>query len=550
MKQLIALLLTFAMIFTLAACGGGETKEQPEETKSAEQTQAATEQTEAAPESELLEHEFTHDLGQSKITIVGAEAVVNEDEEDILRVYYDYTNTTSSAAFQAPNHTVQVLSVMQDGIELESGYIDSDDEEFKPEDREDDLTPLPGCTVRKTLLYLFDPQGGPVTYKLSLIVGSWVYEEDKLETFTFEMDPANLMGAPAEPLVYPTMSDPTYTKDYPSEAVCTDCYNAHSAAIQDYYDVFEADGETCLRVYIDYSYTDTQAWPPGITMDIMAYQDGVSLEQFSTFYLDEVLETDEAFDEDLEPGENVLCSVIYTLRTDSPVVIAIEKPTCDTRIGSVFEVAGKLVQQEETQSSTDIPQILGAWSDGEYMGVSFEFRADMTGIHIIGSSEYPFTYELEGTTLYVLYDDGDDNEYEVAFDGAALILTDLFDNVLILPPVVEETPTETTQPEETESAQTEPAETNPFDTDLVGTWYDEETAYEEVFTFNNDGTGKYSYKEYGVVYEFTFTYSFYRSDYVDIFYDDGDIGGFQFRIEGNTMYVTNDYVTDMPMVRK
>ena len=72
----------------------------------------------------------------------------------------------------------------------------------------------------------------------------------------------------------------------------------------------------------------------------------------------------------------------------------------------------------------------------------------------------------------------------------------------------------------------------------------------ETFTFKEDGTGKYSFED-GDHWEYTFTYAWYDGDYLEFVYDDdGTVGGFTVRIEGDVMYLSNLSVVDMPLVRK
>lgn len=85
---------------------------------------------------------------------------------------------------------------------------------------------------------------------------------------------------------------------------------------------------------------------------------------------------------------------------------------------------------------------------------------------------------------------------------------------------------------------------------IIGTWEDQETEYKETFTFKEDGTGKYSFED-GGHWEYTFTYAWYDGDYLEFVYDDdGSVGGFTVRIEGDVMYLSNLSVVDMPLVRK
>ena len=57
--------------------------------------------------------------------------------------------------------------------------------------------------------------------------------------------------------------------------------------------------------------------------------------------------------------------------------------------------------------------------------------------------------------------------------------------------------------------------------------------------------------EDGGHWEYTFTYTWYDGDYLEFVYDDdGTVGGFTVRIEGDVMYLSNTAVADMPLVRK
>jgi len=87
-------------------------------------------------------------------------------------------------------------------------------------------------------------------------------------------------------------------------------------------------------------------------------------------------------------------------------------------------------------------------------------------------------------------------------------------------------------------------------TAIIGTWKENETGADETFTFKADGTGEYSCLYDGDIYECGFTYEFFRSDYIDIYYDDGDEGGFQLVIEGNKMTIRNDYTWDLVYTRQ
>lgn len=70
---------------------------------------------------------------------------------------------------------------------------------------------------------------------------------------------------------------------------------------------------------------------------IEAYQDGISLEWGDTWYLEDVTEEDEAFEEDLEPQETVKCNAIFILRGTSVVDVVVED--VDLRIGITCDVS-------------------------------------------------------------------------------------------------------------------------------------------------------------------------------------------------------------------
>ena len=80
-----------------------------------------------------------------------------------------------------------------------------------------------------------------------------------------------------------------------------------------------------IRVGLVYKNLDDQAWPVGVSLDITAYQDGLSLPFGSTWYIEEPTAEDEAYGEDVEPGETVKCNALFVLRNDSPVEIVIEE---------------------------------------------------------------------------------------------------------------------------------------------------------------------------------------------------------------------------------
>ena len=225
MKKIIALLLALALMVSMTACGGQE------ETEAA--TQAATEATTPAQEESVsdgntLSYTFTQ-FGNAKMTILGAEFLQDDYGEDVLRIYYDYTNTSDSACNQYPTVALDFKSITQDGNDLRNKQFSYMDECAIAEDLQCDLPVQPGLTSRQTMLIPCDPNGGVVEVSCYIMIGSWVYEEDKVECFTFQIDPKNLPAVP-EPLVMAPITNPTYAVGLPSSGV-TDYPNACEMSI-------------------------------------------------------------------------------------------------------------------------------------------------------------------------------------------------------------------------------------------------------------------------------------------------------------------------------
>ena len=201
--------------------------------------------------------------------------------------------------------------------------------------------------------------------------------------------------------------------------------------------------------------------------------------------------------------------------------------------------------EEETEApvvNVDAAKLLGTWlqRDSDWDD-TFIFNADGTGM-LISGPEYPFTYAVDGDVLTLTYDDGDQEEFTITVDGDLLTMIDKWGDELLLDKQAEEASKQ-------ENDQTGAAGLTLKEL-IIGTWEDQETEYRETFTFNADGTGKYSFED-GGHWEYTFTYEWYDGDYLEFTYDDdGSVGGFTVRIEGDIMYVSNLSVSDMPLVRK
>ena len=215
--------------------------------------------------------------------------------------------------------------------------------------------------------------------------------------------------------------------------------------------------------------------------------------------------------------------------------------------GRSWPLEGEEQEPAAPAVNVNASQLLGTWiqRDSDWDD-TFIFNADGAGM-LISGPEYPYTYKVSGDVLTITYDDGEEEKFTiVSVSGDLLTMTDKWGDELLLDKQAELA----AEPEAEKPETPAEAPVNPYVTEIVGTWDVQDSDYLEAFTFNADGTGLYSYTE-GDVYEFTFTYSFYNGDYVEIIYDDdGTEDGFTIRIEGDVMYVSNLSVVDMPLVRR
>lgn len=320
MKRLFAILLAAALLLSLAACG---------------ETKAPAGETSAPEEESALSFTFTK-FGKAKITILGAEMKKDEDDEDFMRIYYNYLNMDETAAGHAPVLALE-LELKQGDEELYDDEFTADDEHHVPEDLFYNCAVQPGISVRNTINIYCDPEGGPVDVALHVMVGSWAYSEEDVEWFKFQMDPKNLTPAPAAAYEIQPITEPTYAKDLPSSGTSTSGSNPFTISL-DGYELTTYDGEPALRVKMTYTHQHDWEMSPYSALTINAFQDGIALEQGTTWYLDDVTAEDEAFEADVAKGETVECNAIFILRGKNPVEVVVEQPLDDTRVGLVCNV--------------------------------------------------------------------------------------------------------------------------------------------------------------------------------------------------------------------
>lgn len=565
MKKLIALLLVLVMVLGLAACG--KKAAEPAVTEAQEDGNNPLALDPAPVEEEPDPYSFTFtQYGNGKIQIVGAEFTQSDYGDDLLRIYFDYTNQDGPGVYHYLSNELEFFSITQDGKDCERYLAYSSNDFIVPEDLNFETYLQPGCTNRNTILIECDPNGGNVKVSCYLTVGSLIYDPDEVEPFEFEIDTKNLMGVP-EPFVLPAITDPQYTAGMSASGVLD--YPMDSEVSIDGIELTkDYDGKDVLRVKLTVTNNGDEPLIPALLCYMTLYQDGVSLPEVVTWdlYDEDVTAEDEAFQEDLYPGETVQCSALFYPRNQSPVEAVCENLTqSDLRVGTCFDVKslfdGAKAEAEAAAeaaaaamaaaSAADkelMKQMVGAWDRTNSWPDHITFNADGTGVHDMTGDLFDFTYIVTEGVVYLTYDDGEETDYEISVSGNDLVLTNTFyqEEQTFARAGAEETEEE--QPEVTE-APTEESQEVALKDFIIGTWVEHTSGYEETFTFNADGTGVYYYTD-GATREFSFTYVI-NDTYVYISYDDGNIGGFDTEIvDDNTImaeitgYGTIEYVRE------
>ncbi|MBE6852952.1 MAG: hypothetical protein E7505_05700 [Ruminococcus sp.] len=228
---------------------------------------------------------------------------------------------------------------------------------------------------------------------------------------------------------------------------------------------------------------------------------------------------------------------------------------CAWIIGELFGVDSGVAnpfadESEETaEAALNVAEseLVGKWVDTESdWEDTYIFNADGSGV-LISGPEYEFTYKVDGNTLSLVYDVDDTESYTVKVNGDTLVLIDKYQSEQSF----KKSADETEEPAESETeASTNAESSNPNAAAVIGTWKESETGIDETFTFKADGTGSYSCLTEDGTYKCDFTYEFLRSDYIDIYFDDGDVGGFQIVIDDDKMTVRNEYAWDLVYTRQ
>ena len=317
------------------------------------------------------------------VTVLGAEALKDDDGNPLFRVYYEFTNNTDDFTMA---YRELYFEAQQDGEACEWGYTFDD---AVPEDDYDGLALLPGKTIRCTDLYQYDPDGGTICFHISDF-----WDEDNIYYY---IDPANPIGAPTQPFDFGTdTSVPAALKALPMES--------DALLIWNYEQTVGYSDEPLIRIYTEFSNLGEEATSFYMGHSVYAFQDGYGLE--SGYAKDDVEEDDNRYTE-IDPEDWIDVANCFVLRSESPVLFVIVDDNTDERVGIVIEDINSTIGKTYAISSVG--------------GISMDQYAAYTGTTVEEARRMMvLTLFPDGSAIYSSYDDS----YQILWrlDGETLVL--------------------------------------------------------------------------------------------------------------------------------
>ncbi len=329
MKKLLSVLLTVTMLVLLCACGKSTQQDSTSASVEEPETKAASVYVTTTDDDNTVTDEtaiastepVSVDLGAYHVTILSAEQFKDDNENDSIRFYYDFTNNSDEEvsaffacdtdAYQEGYELVAANSFYEKAAEADNCYHDI----------------LPGITIRCIVEYNFKPDGGDVEFSLTESISG--------DSATMTFDPKALPGRPAEDYTIEPCGSDALVGDSPSEGIYNENYyiSITKSEVVDGWD----DGEKVIRIYFDFtnnSEEKTTFWAGAGS--VVAMQDGIGLE--SSMANESVPEDNNGFT-DVQPGETITVATCYSLHdTGSAVAIRVFDYWSESKVGAIFDV--------------------------------------------------------------------------------------------------------------------------------------------------------------------------------------------------------------------
>ncbi|MBQ9437642.1 MAG: DUF5067 domain-containing protein, partial [Lachnospiraceae bacterium] len=164
----------------------------------------------------------------------------------------------------------------------------------------------PGYTICCADMYLYNPEGGPVTFQLEGFHG---------DTFQYSADPGDEGRTPADTFeMKQDGSIPSCMEGAPE----TD----GSVEILDFEKSQDFNFEDTIKVNFEFTNNTDEKTSCYPTYNIYAMQDGYELKHAFSSGEDEEEDNDK---EDIEPGESIRFNTSWIPRTDSPITIVVKE---------------------------------------------------------------------------------------------------------------------------------------------------------------------------------------------------------------------------------
>ena len=244
------------------------------------------------PDGELTSGTVSGTVNGLEYTILGAEHRQDAEAHDMIVFYYDVKNCTDEIRAL----WYEDFDASQGGQFLEPVYVSED----VPENFNTNLDFVPGRTLRAASMFMYDPEGGKVSFRISSCF-------DKDNTLCYYADPQALSGAPELPFAFD--DDPSIPEIF--EGLPEETENVSFEGVEFF---TYGDGKSAMRYYVRYP-NDSEETANSLFHYSDVFQDGVQLESI--------------FDDPdtvSNPEEHIKARAVI-LRTGSPVIIVVSEET-------------------------------------------------------------------------------------------------------------------------------------------------------------------------------------------------------------------------------